>query len=75
MHAEIAKGRNEIAAPCRKHRVSRFEIFVSAARGTDFDPASSDANLLVELDPSGGSGDLRWHFAFQAKTVGAEIEP
>ncbi|MDE0520726.1 MAG: nucleotidyltransferase domain-containing protein [Boseongicola sp.] len=28
------------------------EIFGSAARGTDFDPATSDADFLAEFDPS-----------------------
>ena len=38
MHAEIADRKGRIAGICRRHRVSRLEVFGSAARGTDFDP-------------------------------------
>ena len=51
MHAEIAKRRDEIAAICRRFRVSRLEVFGSAARGNDFDPKTSDADFLVEYHP------------------------
>ena len=52
MHAEIATRNEEVAKLCRRHGVSRLEIFGSDARGTDFDPARSDADLLVEFDQS-----------------------
>ena len=58
MHAEIASKRNEIAELCRSYGVVRLEIFGSAARGTDFDPARSDADFLVEYR----SPDDRWFF-------------
>ena len=48
MHAEIADRKDKIAGVCRRHRVSRLEVFGSAARGTDFDPETSDADFLVE---------------------------
>ncbi len=38
----------EIAEICRKHHVTRLEVFGSAARD-DFDPARSDVDLLVEF--------------------------
>ncbi len=44
--------RDEIAGICRRHRVSRLEVFGSAARGTGFDPDTSDADFLVEFEPS-----------------------
>ena len=51
MHPEIADKMDEIAGICRRHRVSRLEVFGSAARGTDFDPDRSDADFLVEFEP------------------------
>ncbi|MYA87021.1 MAG: DNA polymerase III subunit beta [Boseongicola sp. SB0662_bin_57] len=77
MHAEIATRRDEIAELCRGHRVLRLEVFGSAARGTDFDPVSSDADFLVQFDMSGGSGGLRRHFGFQealAAALGREVD-
>lgn len=35
---------------CRRYRVHRLDLFGSAARGHDFDPARSDLDLLVEFD-------------------------
>lgn len=32
-------------------RCHRLEVFGSAARGEDFDPATSDADFLVEFNP------------------------
>ena len=46
----IAEKRAEIAALCRKHHVRRLDVFGSAARGTDFNPAESDFDFLVEFD-------------------------
>ena len=51
MHSVIKDKRDEIIAICRRYRVSRLEVFGSAARGTDFDPASSDADFLVDFEP------------------------
>lgn len=47
MHADIATKRPELAALCRRHGVARLEVFGSAARAADFDPAHSDADFLV----------------------------
>ena len=47
----ILAKREEIAALCRKHHVRRLSVFGSAARD-DFDPATSDVDLLVEFDGS-----------------------
>ncbi len=52
MHAEIERRRGELSALCRRHGVARLEVFGSAARGDDFDPARSDADFLVEFDSS-----------------------
>ena len=51
MHAYIAEKREELAELCRQYDVVRLEIFGSAARATDFDPDTSDADFLVEFDP------------------------
>ncbi|MCY3877967.1 MAG: nucleotidyltransferase domain-containing protein [Rhodobacteraceae bacterium] len=47
MHAEIADKKDEIARVCRRFDVEKLEVFGSAARGTDFDPNSSDFDFLV----------------------------
>lgn len=62
MHPSISEKTTEIAAICRRHGVRRLELFGSAARGSDFDPARSDADFLVELDPASTESDplLRW---------------
>ncbi len=52
MHALIAQHRDEIANLCRRFGVRRLEVFGSAARGTDFDPATSDADFLVSFGTS-----------------------
>ena len=51
MHPVIADKRGEIIAICRRYRVQRLEVFGSAARGTDFDPETSDADFLVAFQP------------------------
>lgn len=54
MHVAIADKMEELAAVCRRYGVARLEVFGSAARGTDFDPQTSDADFLVEFDPDSG---------------------
>lgn len=49
MHAEIECRKAEIAEICRRYGVRRLDLFGSAARGTDFDPESSDADFLVDF--------------------------
>ena len=51
MHPAIAQHRSGISAICQRHRIRRLEVFGSAARGDDFNPASSDAEFLVEFAP------------------------
>jgi predicted nucleotidyltransferase len=57
----IEEHRPEIAALCRRFGVRRLAVFGSAARGTDFDPARSDVDLLVEFEASAGK-DLGSYF-------------
>lgn len=47
MHPAMERHREALAAICRRFAVARLDIFGSAARGTDFNPATSDADFLV----------------------------
>lgn len=51
MHALIDTRRPAIEALCRRFHVQKLEVFGSAARGHDFDPAKSDADFLVTFEP------------------------
>ena len=51
MHSAIAEKKMDLAELCRRYDVVRLEVFGSAARGTDFNLESSDADFLVEFDP------------------------
>lgn len=64
MHAEIAEKKEELAELCRRHGVVRLEVFGSAARGTDFDPRTSDADFLVEFRLDGDRAPLQQYFDF-----------
>jgi predicted nucleotidyltransferase len=59
LHAEIANRRDAIGDLCRRFGVSRLEVFGSAARGEDFDPAKSDADFLVEFASGSGAPAFR----------------
>ena len=62
MHPAISRYRSEIGALCRRYGVARLEVFGSAARGDDFDPARSDADFLVEFAPGGALSALDQFF-------------
>ena len=47
MHRDIAERRLKLAELCQRYGAIRLEVFGSAARGDDFDPARSDADFLV----------------------------
>ena len=49
MHPAITQHRPGIAAICQRYGIRRLEVFGSAARANDFDPAHSDADFLVEF--------------------------
>jgi uncharacterized protein len=55
MHPEIANQAADIAELCRRHGVARLEVFGSAARDADFDPATSDADVLVTFTAAAGN--------------------
>ena len=65
MHREIADRREALAALCRRFGVARLEVFGSAARGADFDPAHSDADFLVTFHRPGGVGGIDTYLDFQ----------
>ena len=56
MHPAISQHRSGISAICQRYRISRLEVFGSAARAGDFNPASSDADFLVEFAPDAELG-------------------
>jgi predicted nucleotidyltransferase len=67
MHREIADRRAALADLCRRHGVARLEVFGSAARATDFDPALSDADFLVTFAPATDAAEaMSRFFDFQA---------
>ena len=49
MHSSLTARSEGIAALCRRFGVVRLEVFGSAARRSDFDPARSDADFLVDF--------------------------
>ncbi|MGP1691383.1 MAG: nucleotidyltransferase family protein [Giesbergeria sp.] len=51
MHPAIAQHRSGISAICQRYGIQRLDVFGSAARADDFDPAHSDADFLVEFLP------------------------
>ena len=51
MHPAIAQHRPGIAAIFQRYGIQRLEVFGSAARASDFDPAHSAADFLVEFAP------------------------
>lgn len=65
MHALITQNQAEISRICQRHHVRRLEVFGSAARATDFDAATSDADFLVEFAPGAGQG-LEEYYAVKA---------
>jgi predicted nucleotidyltransferase len=46
----IEHSRDELNRLCRRHQVSRLELFGSATNG-DFEPSQSDLDFLVEFVP------------------------
>ncbi len=66
MHPLIAQNRAGISAICKRYSISRLDVFGSAARADDFNPASSDADFLVEFSPDAHPG--------LAEFIGAKAE-
>lgn len=77
MHAAIADKKEELAELCRRHGVARLEVFGSAARGTDFDLRSSDADFLVQFRRVKGQASLEQYFDFAEalrQTLGRPVD-
>ena len=53
MHSAIAEKRENLKDLCRRFGVTRLDVFGSAARGADFDTATSDVDFLVEFGAQG----------------------
>jgi len=62
IHPEIAERKNQTAGIFRHYDVARLEVCGSAARGTDFYPSNSDAELLVEFFPDSELQPFDLHF-------------
>jgi uncharacterized protein len=76
MIALIAQKRSIIMELCERFHVSRLSIFGSAARD-DFDPTSSDIDLLVEFDPSADPNYARNYREFRREleqTLGKRVD-
>jgi predicted nucleotidyltransferase len=56
--------REHLRELCQRHRVSRLEVFGSAARG-EFDPLRSDLDLLVEFLPLPGTDRFAQYFGLK----------
>lgn len=54
MIAELTDHRHEVVALCRRFGVRRLDVFGSAT-SDEFDPASSDIDFLVEIEPPEGT--------------------
>ena len=54
MHSEIADKREALIALCKRYDVERLEVFGSARRAADFEPARSDIDFLVTFAPNSG---------------------
>src|SRR5689334_6147617 len=61
----IEERRSDIAEICRRFHVSRLDVFGSAARGSDFDPARSDVDFLVTYESGATRPTLDEYFEFR----------
>ena len=77
MHAHIAEKKEELAELCRRYDVVRLEVFGSAARATDFDPETSDADFLVKFNPDSSLPPFEQYFGLVEelrKTLGRPVD-
>ena len=51
MHPAIDQYKHDISIICKRYRVSKLDVFGSAARNHDFNPTDSDADFLIEFAP------------------------
>lgn len=77
MHPLISEKRPAISALCQRFGVKRLEVYGSAARGTDFDPARSDVDFLVEFSNEPNKPTLITFFDLQTelcRTLGRAVD-
>lgn len=67
MHSLIESQREEIRSICRRFGIRKLELFGSAVRVNDFDPARSDIDFLVEFDSTHEAPSLSTFFDAQTK--------
>jgi predicted nucleotidyltransferase len=67
MHPLIDQRRAEIALLCHRYGVRQLEVFGSAARGADFDPARSDADFLIDFKPASSIPPLQQFFGLASE--------
>lgn len=63
----LSSKKSEIARICRDYAVARLELFGSAARETDFDPAMSDLDFVVSFDVAATKSPLQQFFGLAAE--------
>ena len=51
MHSSINQHKLDISIICKRYRVSKLDVFGSAARNDDFNFENSDADFLIEFAP------------------------
>lgn len=66
MYALIEASRDQIAQLCRLYGVKRLEIFGSALRA-DFNPETSDVDVVAEFEKPRQADGLRQYFEFKNK--------
>jgi predicted nucleotidyltransferase len=71
----VDQRRADIALVCRQYGVRRLAVFGSAARGTDFDPATSDGDVLVAFEQDSRLPPLRRFFGLAEALEGAPGRP
>jgi predicted nucleotidyltransferase len=77
MHPDLSHYVVEISELCHRFGVRRLEAFGSAARRTDFEPATSDADFRVDFSPVADLPALRQYFGFAealAALIGRKVD-
>lgn len=73
MHDIVREKLPEIQALCRSLPVRRLELFGSAARGSDFNPETSDVDVLLVLDKTPRSArSVNYFHAYMTLRSGLE---
>ena len=77
MHDALTRHLPAVRDLCRRFGVTRLEVFGSAARGDDFDPARSDADFLVGFERVEDLSPLHQFFGFAdelASVLGRHVD-